>query len=104
MWVLGLSCFRDDATAALLKDGVVVGISEEERFLHIKHAVERPRGLVVTSLGETEPLDSLELRYFPEQSINYLLRQAGIGLRDIDIVAYDFDFDQRIKHWDRFMP
>lgn len=104
MWVLGLSCFRDDATAALLKDGVVVGISEEERFLHMKHAVERPQGLLVSSLGETKELDGLELRYFPEQSIDYLLRHAGIGLTDIDIVAYDFDFDRRIKHWDRFLP
>jgi carbamoyltransferase len=104
VWVLGLSCFRDDATAALLKDGVVVGISEEERFLHIKHAVERPKGLLVSSLGETGALDGLELRYFPEQSINYLLRQAGIGLRDVDIVAYDYYFDRRIRHWDRFLP
>jgi len=104
VWVLGLSCFRDDATAALLKDGAVVGISEEERFLHIKHAVERPRGLLVSSLGETEALDGLELRYFPEQSINYLLHQAGIELTDIDIVAYDYDFDRRIEHWDRFLP
>jgi carbamoyltransferase len=104
VWILGLSCFRDDATAALLKDGVVVGISEEERFLRVKHAVERPSGLFVSSLGESASLDGFELRYFPEQSINYLLREAGIELTDIDVVAYDFDFDRRIRHWDRFVP
>lgn len=104
MWILGLSCFRDDATAALLKDGAVVGISEEERFLRVKHAVERPPGLFVSSLGESEALDGFELRYFPEQSINYLLSEAGIAPTDIDIVAYDFDFDRRIRHWDRFLP
>lgn len=104
MWILGLSCFRDDATAALLKDGAVVGIAEEERFLRVKHAVERPPGLFVTSLGESEPFDGFELRYFPEQSINYLLSEAHIELTDIDIVAYDFDFDRRIRQWDRFVP
>lgn len=104
MWILGLSCFRDDATAALLKDGAVVGISEEERYLRIKHAVERPPGLFVSSLRETVTFDGFELRYFPEQSINFLLREAGITLTDIDIVAYDFDFDRRIRHWDQFVP
>ena len=104
MWILGLSCFRDDATAALLKDGAVVGIAEEERFLRVKHAVERPPGLFVSSLGESEPLDGFEFRYFPEQSIAYLLTEAGIEPTDLDVVAYDFDFDHRIRHWDRFLP
>ncbi len=104
MWILGLSCFRDDATVALLKDGAVVGISEEERFLRVKHAVELPPGRFISSLGETAPLEGLELRYFPEQSISYVLREAGIEERDIDVIAYDFDYDRRIRHWDRFLP
>lgn len=104
MWILGISCFRDDATAALLKDGAVVGIAEEERFLRIKHAVELPPGPFVSSLGETSAFDNFELRYFPQQSIDFLLHEAGISLTDIDVVAYDFDFDRRIKHWDRFVP
>lgn len=104
MWVLGLSCFRDDATAALLHDGAVVGICEEERFLRVKHSVQSPRPLFVTSLNETEEIADFELRYFPRQSIDYLLAEAGIDYRDIDVVAFDFDFDRRIEHWDRFLP
>lgn len=104
MWVLGLSCFRDDATAALLHDGAVVGICEEERFLRVKHSVAEPLGPFVSSLNETQEMTDFELRYFPQRSIDYLLAEAGIEYRDIDVVAYDFDFDRRIEHWDRFLP
>ena len=104
MWILGLSCYRDDATAALLHDGSPVGIAEEERFLRVKHSVEHPRGPFVTSLGEAEPLRGLELRYFPERSVAHLLREAGIEHRDIDVVAYDFDLERRVQRWDAYLP
>jgi carbamoyltransferase len=104
MWVLGISCFRDDATAALLHDGAVVGIAEEERFLRVKHSVHEPLGPFVTSLGETADIADFELRYFPERSIGYLLSEAGIEPEDLDVIAYDFDFSYRIAHWDRFSP
>jgi carbamoyltransferase len=104
VWILGLSCYRDDATAALLHDGSVVGIAEEERFLRVKHSVEHPRGPFITSLGEAEPLPGFELRYFPERSVEYLLREAGIEHRDIDVVAYDFDLDRRVRDWDAYRP
>jgi carbamoyltransferase len=104
VWILGLSCYRDDATAALLHDGSLVGIAEEERFLRVKHSVEHPRGPFVTSLGEAEPLTELELRYFPERSVEYLLGEAGIEHHDVDVVAYDFDLDRRVRHWDAYRP
>lgn len=104
MWILGLSCFRDDATAALLHDGAVIGIAEEERALRVKHAVQEVPGLFVTSLGETGPLVDFEVRYFPQRSIDFLLAEAGIELQDIDVVAYDFDFDHRIANWSAFRP
>ncbi|MFC4564327.1 carbamoyltransferase [Nocardiopsis mangrovi] len=104
MWILGISCFRDDATAALLHDGAIVGIAEEERFLRVKHSVHIPRGTFVTSLNENEPLSDFELRFFPNNAIEYLLTTAGIDYRDIDVVAYDFDFARRVAQWEHFHP
>jgi carbamoyltransferase len=104
MWVLGISCYRDDATAALLHDGAIVGIAEEERFIRVKHAVQEPLGPFVTSLGEMAPLRDFELRYFPQCAVAYLLTEAGIDRHDIDVVAYDFDFNHRIAHWNEFLP
>ncbi len=104
MYILGVSCFRDDATAALLRDGAIVGIAEEERFIRIKHSVHKPNGLFVTSLEESEPLDGFELRFFPINGIEFLLREAGIDLTDIDYIAYDFDFRIRIDRFDEFKP
>jgi carbamoyltransferase len=104
VYILGISCFRDDATAALLKDGAIVGIAEEERFIRIKHAVKKLDGLFVTSLDEGESLGDFELRFFPMNSIEFLLREAGIDFTDIDYIAYDFDFRIRIDRFDEFKP
>lgn len=104
MHILGLSCFRDDATAALLKDGAIVGIAEEERFVRVKHAVYELNDTFVTSLDESEPLDDFEVRFFPIRSIEYLLREAGIDFTDVDYIAYDFDFDVRINDFGAFKP
>src|SRR5918993_2152473 len=102
--ILGISAFRDDATAALLHDGSIVGIAEEERFLRVKHAVELPAGPFITSLGESRELADFELRYFPSRAIEWLLSEAGIDYPDIDYLAYDFDHSLRARHWDRFRP
>ena len=37
MYVLGLSFFYHDGSAALVKDGVVLAAAEEERFSRRKH-------------------------------------------------------------------
>ncbi len=37
MNVLGLSFYYHDSAAALVKDGVLVGAAEEERFSRVKH-------------------------------------------------------------------
>lgn len=65
MYILGISAFYHDSSAALLKDGVVVAAFEEERFSRIKH-------------------DSS----FPYNSINACLGMAGIKITDINYVAY----------------
>jgi carbamoyltransferase len=104
MWILGVSCFRDDATAALLHDGCIVGIAEEERFLRIKHAVYEPGQPVVSSLDESHLPDDFELRFFPSRAIAYLLSAANIRLDEVDIIAHDFDYASRIANFAAFKP
>ena len=42
MYILGISCYFHDASAALLKDGLLVAAAEQERFTRIKHDFEFP--------------------------------------------------------------
>ncbi len=65
MYILGISCYYHDAAAALLNDGVLVAAAEEERFTRKKHDYA-----------------------FPEQAINFCLRQAGIRSEDLDYVVF----------------
>lgn len=65
MYILGLSCFYHDAAAALIKDGIVIAATEEERFSRKKH-----------DFG------------FPEKAINFCLEFAGISFNDIDFVVF----------------
>lgn len=62
MYILGLS-EGHGSTAALLKDGKIIGCTSEERFNRVKGYAG-----------------------FPEQSINYLLTSAGIDASDLDKV------------------
>jgi carbamoyltransferase len=64
MIILGLNAFHGDSSAALIRDGVLVAAAEEERFRRVKHWAG-----------------------FPSQAITYCLREAGLGLADIDHVA-----------------
>ena len=65
MNILGISCFYHDAAAALLQDGILLAAAEEERFSRKKH-------------------DS----GFPLHSIRFCLRQAGMGVPDLDYVVF----------------
>lgn len=65
MYVLGISCFYHDASAALLKDGVIVAAAEEERFTRKKHDVS-----------------------FPINSINFCLKSQNITINDVDFVGF----------------
>src|SRR5438128_12404550 len=64
MYILGISRHHDSA-AALLKDGHIVALAEEERFNRKKH-----------------------FGGFPTEAIRFCLNQAGITLGDVDHVAY----------------
>ncbi len=73
--ILGISCFYHDSAACLIKDNEVMSAAQEERFTRIKHD-----------------------KSFPTNAINYCLDHAGIGINDIDIIA--FYEDSELK-WDR---
>lgn len=64
-YVLGLSSGYHDSAVALLHDGEIVAAAQEERFSRVK---QDPR--------------------FPGQALAFCLRQAGIGLSDVEHLFY----------------
>lgn len=66
--ILGLNAFHGDASACLIRDGVMIAAAEEERFRRIKHWAG-----------------------FPTEAIRYCLQEAGVGLAQIDHVALNQD-------------
>lgn len=65
MYILGISCFYHDSSAALLKDGVLVAAVQEERFTRKKHDIS-----------------------FPINAINYCLQNQKISIEDIDYICF----------------
>jgi len=63
--VLGISAFFHESACCLLRDGHLVAAAEEERFSRVKHD---PR--------------------LPSSAFRFCLRQGGIGITDLDAVAY----------------
>jgi len=74
MIILGLNAFHGDSSACLVRDGKLIAAAEEERFRRIKHWAG-----------------------FPSQAIAYCLREAGIGLGELDHVA--LNQDSRANLW-----
>jgi carbamoyltransferase len=72
--VLGLCSGTHDSAAALICDGVLVGLVEEERLNGEKHT-----------------------RAYPANSIRWLLDTAGIKAGDLDEVAYNFDASRYLR-------
>ncbi len=64
-YILGISCFYHDSAAALIKNGEVIAAAQEERFTRKKHDED-----------------------FPENAIEYCLKEAGIEKSNISHVAY----------------
>lgn len=64
-YILGISGFHHDATAALVKDGQPIASAEEERFTRVKYQ-----------------------EGFPAKSIQYCLREARIGIQEVDHIVY----------------
>ena len=65
MYILGISCYYHDASAALLKDGAIIAAAEEERFTRKKHDTS-----------------------FPINAITYCLKQENISVNDISYIGF----------------
>ena len=68
MIVLGLNAYHGDASACLLRDGVLVAAAEEERFRRVKHWAG-----------------------FPSDAIRWCLADANVALEDVSHVAVNQD-------------
>jgi carbamoyltransferase len=76
MYTLGINAAFHDSAACIVKNGILLAATEEERFTHFKHG-KRP-----------VPFSTWEL---PFHAIDYCLKVAGIHINDVDHVAYSFD-------------
>ena len=68
MIILGLNAYHADSSAAIIKDGVLIAATEEERFRRIKHWAG-----------------------FPSQAITFCLKEAGITLDQVDYITIGRD-------------
>jgi carbamoyltransferase len=80
MIILGINSHHADASAALVVDGRLVAAAEEERFRRIKHWAG-----------------------FPSVAIEYVLREAGVGINQIDHIAVNRDPNARLLQRARFL-
>jgi carbamoyltransferase len=68
MYILGINAYHGDSSACLLKDGVVVCATEEERIRRIKHWAG-----------------------FPSNAIKFCLEDAGITIQQVDYITISRD-------------
>lgn len=64
MFIIGVNAYHGDSSACIVKDGELIAAAEEERFRRVKHWAG-----------------------FPQQSIAYCLKEAGIELQQLDHLA-----------------
>jgi len=77
MRVLGISAFYHDSAAALVAGGEIVAAAQEERFTRRKH----------------DP-------GFPRQAVEFCLKQGGIGIADVDLIAF---YDKPLLKFERLL-
>jgi carbamoyltransferase len=75
--ILGISAYYHDSAAALLRDGELIAAAQEERFSRRKH----------------DPS-------FPQQAIDFCLRQAGLEIDDVNFVAF---YDKPLLKFERIL-
>lgn len=68
MLILGLNAFHADASACIVRDGMLIAAAEEERFRRIKHWAG-----------------------FPSEAVKWCLAEVGADLSDLDFVALNQD-------------
>ena len=83
--VLGISAFYHDSAAAIIVDGEIIGAAQEERFTRKKHDAS-----------------------YPKNAINYVLKEAGLKLNDVDhVVFYEkpfLKFERLLETYVGFSP
>ncbi|MBN1880000.1 carbamoyltransferase [bacterium] len=77
MKILGISSFYHDSAAALVEDGDILAAAQEERFTRIKHDQD-----------------------FPENAVQYCLKEASISIDDVDLVAF---YDKPLIKFERLL-
>ncbi|HEX7116999.1 MAG TPA: carbamoyltransferase, partial [Steroidobacter sp.] len=77
MKILGISAYYHDAAAALVVDGEIIAAAQEERFTRKKH----------------DP-------GFPANAVRYCLKEAGLGPRELDRVAF---YDKPFLKFERLL-
>lgn len=75
--ILGLSAYYHDSAAALIVDGSIKAAAQEERFTRKKHDAG-----------------------FPRNAITYVLAEAGLGLGDVDGIAF---YDKPVLKFKRLL-
>jgi carbamoyltransferase len=70
--ILGLSTFGQNPGACALRDGRLVAIAEEERFIRLKGAFGR----------------------FPARAVGYCLKEAGARLEEVDVIAVGWNAEK----------
>lgn len=77
MYILGISAYYHDSAVALIKDEGIIAAAQEERFTRKKH-------------------DS----GFPENAVRYCLSEGGVGLGDVEHVAF---YDKPLLKFERIL-
>ncbi|MFH1664821.1 MAG: carbamoyltransferase [Candidatus Omnitrophota bacterium] len=77
IYILGVSAFYHDAAAVLVGDGEIIAAAQEERFTRKKH----------------DPS-------FPVNAARYCLREAGIGIKDVALIAF---YDKPFLKFERIL-
>ena len=80
MIILGINAHHADAAACIVVDGKLVAAAEEERFRRVKHWAG-----------------------FPSAAIQYCLREAGVGINDVDHIAVNRDPNARLFQRVKFL-
>jgi carbamoyltransferase len=75
--VIGLSALYHDAAAAVVVDGEIIAAAQEERFTRKKHDAS-----------------------FPRHALDYCLREAGIALSEVDLIAF---YDKPLLKFERLL-
>ncbi len=85
MNILGVDCYLHDSSAAMMINGAVTGCVEEERLSREKYTNK-----------------------FPEQAINWCLKNSGITFEELDAIGFAWKpFDEVIygtKHFLKYFP